>query len=71
MKCRYAHTPDGKVLIPECWNVVMSQDISDCTCANNPHLVYIEYLKREGKIQEANDYYDIYKEQRRFNSKDE
>lgn len=68
MRCHFAHTKDGKVLIPECWNVVMSQDISDCTCAKNPHLEHIEYLKRECKIQEANDYYKVYKEQRRFNS---
>lgn len=68
MKCHFAHTDNRKFLIPGCWNVVISQDISDCTCANNPHLQHIEYLKREGKIQEAKEYYEIYKEQRRFNS---
>lgn len=68
MKCHYAHRNDGKHLIPECWNVVMSQDISDCICADNPHLEHIQYLKREGKAQEAKDYYEVYKEQRRFNS---
>ena len=68
MKCHFAHTKYGDILIPECWNVVISKDISDCTCAKNPHLEYIEMLLNEGKTEEANEYRNIYKEQRRFNS---
>lgn len=33
MKCHFTTTDDGKkVLIPNCWNVVNSNDISLCSC---------------------------------------
>lgn len=33
MKCHYVYDKiAGKVLIPECWAVVLSGDIRDCTC---------------------------------------
>ena len=33
MKCHYVYDEiAGKVLIPECWAVVLSGDIRDCTC---------------------------------------
>ena len=33
MKCHYIYTEDGeKVLIPYCWPVVLSGDMSQCTC---------------------------------------
>ena len=68
MKCHFAHTKDGKVLIPGCWNVIMSQNIEDCTCPKNLHIAHIEMLLKEGKTEDANKYRNIYKEQRRFNS---
>lgn len=37
MKCHYVFDEEvGKVLIPGCWSVVMSNDIIDCTCTNEP-----------------------------------
>ena len=33
MKCHYKYTENGeKVLIPYCWPVVLSGDMSQCTC---------------------------------------
>lgn len=33
MKCHYIYTENGeKVLIPYCWPVVLSGDMSQCTC---------------------------------------
>lgn len=63
MKCHYAHqNGEEKVLIPECYSVVMSQNIEDCTCPKNTHLAYIELLKSEGKFEEAKKYRKIYNE---------
>lgn len=37
MKCHYVFEEGiGKVLIPGCWSVVMSNDIQDCTCTDDP-----------------------------------
>ena len=34
-KCHYIYDKQaGKVLIPCCWAVVLSNDIRDCTCRN-------------------------------------
>lgn len=34
-KCHYIYDKQaGKVLIPYCWAVVLSNDIRDCTCRN-------------------------------------
>lgn len=42
-KCHYIYTEKGeKVLIPECWSVVISGDIRDCTCRQN---TFAEYEK--------------------------
>lgn len=61
MKCYYIHTKDlGKVLIPICWSVVMSQDIIDCTCTQNPHIEYMNQLKSEGKIEQLKEYRKIF-----------
>jgi hypothetical protein len=63
MKCHYTHVKDlGKVLIPECWTVVISQNIEDCNCPKNPHLEHIEQLKLSGKLEEAESYRKIYHE---------
>lgn len=32
--CYFADSEFGKVLIPECMAVAVSQEIEDCTCAN-------------------------------------
>ena len=33
MKCHYTYTEDGmKVLIPYCWPVVLSGNMTDCIC---------------------------------------
>ena len=66
MKCYYTHPKvEEKVLIPICWTVVMSQDISDCTCEINPHIAYINQLKNDGKIEEMKAYREIYNEQKK------
>ena len=37
MKCHYVYDKEvGRVLIPGCWSVVMSNDIKDCTCTVEP-----------------------------------
>lgn len=39
-KCHYINDPKcGKVLIPHCWAVVHSNDISRCTCRDYPKTV--------------------------------
>ena len=36
-KCHYIYDPQyGKVLIPHCWGVVISGDMSRCTCRDYP-----------------------------------
>jgi len=38
-KCRYIKDPiAGKVLIPECMSVVISNDIDDCICQKSPEV---------------------------------
>lgn len=66
MKCHYAH-PKGedKVLIPGCWQVVNSGNIEDCDCPENPHLAYMERLKKDGKIEEAKAYRKVYDEMKK------
>lgn len=37
-RCHFVNDEDaGKVLIPNCWSVVISNDIEDCTCNNSNH----------------------------------
>lgn len=41
MKCHYIYTDRGeKVLIPVCWPVVLSGDMSQCTCRRDKHSSY-------------------------------
>lgn len=51
-KCYFVHDNIvGQVLIPECWTVVMSNDIDDCTCQKSkPFHVQIMELKEENKL---------------------
>jgi len=65
MRCHYVNDSiAGKVLIPGCWGTIHSKDMDDCCCPVNPHLQYIEQLKREGKTEEAKEYRKIMKENR-------
>ena len=32
MRCHYIYVKKKKILIPECWQVVHTNDISQCTC---------------------------------------
>jgi hypothetical protein len=38
MRCYHTYDPlyHNKVLIPQCWQVLFSNDISDCTCSELP-----------------------------------
>ena len=37
MKCHYIYDKEvGKVLIPGCWNVVISNEMSRCSCRSYP-----------------------------------
>lgn len=38
-KCKYINLEYVKVLIPHCWAVAISNDISRCTCRNYPKTV--------------------------------
>lgn len=56
MKCHYIYDEKaGKVLIPGCWSVVNSQDISDCNCTTTTFsqfekAKYNEVLKEKCKL---------------------
>lgn len=44
MKCHYVYDKiAGKVLIPECWAVVLSGDIRDCTCSAGEELTFAQF----------------------------
>lgn len=46
MKCHYVYDEiAGKVLIPGCWSVVMSDDIRDCTCRDED-LTFSQYERK-------------------------
>lgn len=46
MKCHYIYTEKGeKILIPHCWEVVNSGDMSRCTC--RPEKTYAEFEKEK------------------------
>lgn len=52
MKCHYIYDKTvGKVLIPGCWSVVMSDDIKDCTCSDGEDLTFAQF-ERERYNQE-------------------
>lgn len=42
----------GKVLIPHCWNVVMSDDIRDCTCQDEFTFEQFEKRAYREKVRE-------------------
>lgn len=49
MKCYYTHdVTHGKVLIPGCWSVVMSNDMSDCTCRDKVE-TFAQFERKEYK----------------------
>lgn len=44
MRCHYVYDKiAGKVLIPGCWSVVMSNDIRDCTCSAGEELTFTQF----------------------------
>ena len=58
MRCHYINDPDDpeaeKILIPECWAVVMSNDIDMCTCTASARIKkslseQVEELKAENR----------------------
>jgi hypothetical protein len=70
MKCHYENIKGvGKVLIPECWPVVLSGDIRDCTCKMEPQTFasferqeYNKEVKRlKAKIKELEDENEYYR----------
>lgn len=48
-KCHYVYDEiAGKVLIPGCWSVVMSDDIRDCTCSSgNEDLTFAQFEREQ------------------------
>lgn len=60
----------GRVLIPVCWDVVLSGDIRDCTCCREPQTFeafererYNKEVKRlKAKIKELEDEVEFYYE---------
>lgn len=68
MKCHYVHDKvAGKVLIPECWAVVLSGDISDCTCHSGSEDLTFAQFERERYNQELEKRNAIIKELRADN----
>lgn len=66
MKCHYENIEGvGKVLIPGCMAVAVSQDIRDCTCQPTTirhetpkYKEHVEELKKRiRELEEENDYY--------------
>lgn len=67
MKCHYVYDKiAGKVLIPGCWAVVMSDDIRDCTCSAGEELTFAQF-EREQYNQELEKRNAIIKELRADN----
>lgn len=67
MKCHYVYDKQaGKVLIPGCWSVVMSDDIRDCTCSSGEDLTFAQF-ERERYNQELEKRNTIIKELRADN----
>lgn len=76
-KCHYIYDKQaGKVLIPCCWAVVLSNDIRDCTCRNED-LTFAQFererynkeLEKRNSIikelQSENKYLHLHKELKR------
>lgn len=67
MKCHYVYDKQaGKVLIPGCWSVVMSDDIRDCTCSAGEELTFAQF-ERERYNQELEKRNAIINELRAYN----
>jgi hypothetical protein len=57
-KCHYIYDKEaGKVLIPGCWSVVHSNDMSDCTCRDFPE-TFKQFERQEynKKLKEKSEY---------------
>lgn len=61
MKCHYAHVDGKKYLVPYCWEVINSNDISDCTCLNVWGQMVVD-LKKQGKTEELKELRQFLKE---------
>lgn len=64
MKCHYVYddVSKQKILIPGCWEVVRSDDISRCTCNAKDHLTYAKF-ERNRYNKELDKRNEIIKEQ--------
>ncbi len=66
MKCHYVYddVSKQKVLIPGCWEMVRSDDISRCTCNANDNLTYAQFERQQfnNELDKRN---EIIKEQRK------
>lgn len=57
MKCHYIYTKDGeKVLIPYCWPVVLTGDMSQCTC--RPEKTFAAFERERYNVLPISDEYD-------------
>lgn len=69
-KCHYTYVKSiGKVLIPCCWAVVISQNMEDCTCRLYPE-TYAQFERKEynEKLSEQKKYIgELEKEVNRLN----
>lgn len=55
MKCHYIYTENGeKVLIPECWPLVLSGDMSQCICRDKDFAAF-ERERYKSLLQEIKD----------------
>ncbi|MBB3841095.1 hypothetical protein FHS57_005116 [Runella defluvii] len=55
-KCHYTNDPKyGKVLIPHCWGVVISGDMTRCTCRDYPKTVAQFERKQFNELLQAKD----------------
>lgn len=67
-KCHYIYDNEiGKVLIPECWSVVLSGDIRDCTCSSGNNDLTFAQFERESYNRELEKRNAIIKELRADN----
>lgn len=56
MKCHYIYDPSaGKVLVPYCWAVVNSGDMTDCQCRVNSSFASFEKQEYNDILKEKND----------------
>ena len=64
MKCHYTNDIiAGKVLIPECMGVAVSNDLADCTCDSIPNYVkFSDYKKLESENKDLIKENKVFKE---------